>query len=179
MQFKRLRDNHCIPCSEGLTLLNANVRPKSPILQHLSIILIHIFLGFYLFLQVQFPLSLASIKYKHFQIFGWGKFLTKVASFMQLTGVMWQEPPSWTRWCWSWRRWPPTWARPPRCPAAPSYSTTSWTSSWRSPSSLSSHSTSSSCSGSSLWVTALFVVINLDCWLSPYWPGIRRDGHRE
>lgn len=28
--------------------------------------------GFYLFLQVQFPLSLASIKFKHFQIFGWG-----------------------------------------------------------------------------------------------------------
>ena len=29
--------------------------------------------GFYLFLQVQFPLSLASIKYKHFLMFGWGK----------------------------------------------------------------------------------------------------------
>ena len=33
------------------------------------------FSGFYLFLQVQFPLSLASIKFKHFQVFGWGKFL--------------------------------------------------------------------------------------------------------
>ena len=29
--------------------------------------------GLYLFLQVQFPLSLASIKYKHFLAFGWGK----------------------------------------------------------------------------------------------------------
>ena len=29
--------------------------------------------GFYLFLQVQFPLSLTSIKYKHFLMFGWGK----------------------------------------------------------------------------------------------------------
>ena len=26
-----------------------------------------------MFLQVQFPLSLASIKYKHFLMFGWGK----------------------------------------------------------------------------------------------------------
>ena len=29
--------------------------------------------GFYLFLQVQFPLSLASIKYKHFLVLGWGE----------------------------------------------------------------------------------------------------------
>ena len=29
--------------------------------------------GLYLFLQVQFPLSLTSIKYKHFLIFGWGE----------------------------------------------------------------------------------------------------------
>ena len=29
--------------------------------------------GFNLFLQVQFPLSLTSIKYKHFLIFGWGE----------------------------------------------------------------------------------------------------------
>jgi hypothetical protein len=29
--------------------------------------------GFYLFLQVQFPLSLVSIKYKHFLMFGCGK----------------------------------------------------------------------------------------------------------
>ena len=28
--------------------------------------------GLYLFLQVQYPLSLVSIKYKHFLIFGWG-----------------------------------------------------------------------------------------------------------
>ena len=31
------------------------------------------FKGFYLFLQVQFPLSLTSIKYKHFLLFGWGE----------------------------------------------------------------------------------------------------------
>ena len=28
--------------------------------------------GLYLFLQVQYPLSLVSIKYKHFLMFGWG-----------------------------------------------------------------------------------------------------------
>ena len=31
--------------------------------------------GFYLFLRVQFPLSLTEIRYKHFTIFGWGKLL--------------------------------------------------------------------------------------------------------
>ena len=31
------------------------------------------FAGFYLFLQVQFPLSLTSVRYKHFTIIGWGE----------------------------------------------------------------------------------------------------------
>ena len=30
-------------------------------------------LGLYLFLQVHIPLSLATIKHKHFAVFGWGK----------------------------------------------------------------------------------------------------------
>ena len=31
------------------------------------------FTGLYLFLQVQFPLSLTSVRYKHFTIIGWGE----------------------------------------------------------------------------------------------------------
>ena len=51
-----------------------SIRPlpasESPILSH-----DHVYYresGLYLFLQVQYPLSLVSIKYKHFLIFGWG-----------------------------------------------------------------------------------------------------------
>jgi len=33
------------------------------------------FIGLYLFLQVQYPLSFVSIKFKHFFIFGCGKFI--------------------------------------------------------------------------------------------------------
>ena len=30
--------------------------------------------GLYLFLQVQFPLSLTSVRYRHFTLIGWGKY---------------------------------------------------------------------------------------------------------
>eukprot|EP00090_Calanus_glacialis_P008808 TRINITY_DN17144_c0_g1_i1.p1 TRINITY_DN17144_c0_g1~~TRINITY_DN17144_c0_g1_i1.p1 ORF type:complete len:483 (-),score=95.59 TRINITY_DN17144_c0_g1_i1:231-1679(-) len=40
--------------------------------------------GLYLFLQVQFPLSLTAIRYKHFTIFGWGTPLLNMAAWVLL-----------------------------------------------------------------------------------------------
>lgn len=72
--------------SESITLLITEAQPIHTDLFTSIICLLHVLTsffhitkfywmfieGFYLFLQVQFPLSLASIKYKHFLIFGWG-----------------------------------------------------------------------------------------------------------
>jgi len=47
--------------------------------------------GLYLFLQVQYPLSLVSIKYKHFLIFGWGGPILNSVIWFGLRLQVWTE----------------------------------------------------------------------------------------
>ena len=51
-----------------------NVQMNEWIWIEVSLCSILFFLGLYLFLQVQLPLSLAIVKFSHFLISGWGKF---------------------------------------------------------------------------------------------------------